>query len=96
MSETLVLLTAIPLLAAGAVFVSDSVHSRLDSIALRIGGLMKKFSNTGFCADRKNPRIALAQKIPVANRIGRVASRTRKGHVSRQNSVQLVDLARPA
>ena len=35
-SETLILLTAILLLAAGAVRVSDSVHSRFDSIAARI------------------------------------------------------------
>ena len=57
---------------------------------------MKKLSSTGFRAVSKNPRIELAQKIPVANRIGRVASRTRTGHVSRQNPVQLLDLARPA
>ena len=48
MSETLMLLTAIPLLTAGAVFVSDSVHSRFDSMAFRMGGLMKKLSSTGF------------------------------------------------
>ena len=61
-SETLMLLTAIWLLAAGAVRVSDSVQSRFASMAARIGGLTKKFSSTGFCAVRKNPRIALAQK----------------------------------
>ena len=59
-----------------------------------MGGLTKKLSSTGFHAVRTNPRTAPAQKIAVASRIGRAASRTRVGQVARQNSVQLLDLAR--
>jgi hypothetical protein len=92
----LILLTAIPLPAVGAVFVSDSVHSRFAAMASRIGALTKKPSSTGFPAVRKNPRIALAQNTPVASKIGRAAARTCPGHVSRQNSFQLLDLARSA
>ncbi len=64
-------------------------------MADRIAGLTKKPSSDGFSRVRKNPRIAPTQKIPVASRIGRAAVRTRVGQVSRQNSVQLLDLARP-
>jgi hypothetical protein len=96
MIETLILLTAIPLLAEGDVRASGSVHNRLDSMAARIGGLTKKVSSTGFRAVKMNPKIALAQKIAVASRMGPEASRTRIGQVAFQNSVQLLDRARPA
>ena len=90
------MLTAIWLPAAGATRVSDSVHSRFDSMAARIAGLTKKPSSTGFRAVSTNPRIEPPQKSTVARRIGRAAWRTRAGQVSRQNSNQPLDLARPA
>ena len=93
-SVTLILFVAMALLAVAEARVSDWVQSRFASMASRMGGLTKKPSSTGFHAVRMNPRIAPAQKIPVASRIGRAACRTCIGQVSPQNVAQLLDRGR--